>query len=732
MHVVLLIQARCNSSKIPFKIVKELTTGKTMIEHIIDRCYRTKNVNQIILNTTINHSDNKLINILDDNNQLDYISVYRGSEKNILERTYQAALMARADIVVRVMGNTPFIDSNLIDEVIDFFKKSNYDYVYLSDKYSFPSGFGFDIFSMSALKKLYVEVKEPCHLEHISSYILNNNGSFNCHKFLLHNSAINFNKTDYPNINFDKLTLNINIFQDWEYVKRLFTTVYQKKPTFNMKDVLNYLNKYPNLIVYYEDRIKNDKNHAYQGKGQELAILSKNIIPNGTQDLTKLPESKLPEVYPTYYVKACNIEITTMDGYKLKDFSTMSNGSCILGYRDKDVDAAAHDSIERCNLSSLSNPNEVKLTEILLNIHHWASFARYTKSESNAFSLALKIARGYNKRTNILISGNGCWHDSFLAANIELEKCNYLDKSANNSAFYKFDDLPTDGVPQQLKGMARVIDINQTNDVIDIIQQNHNNITAIFMEPGTTKPILYDTYNAIRDICDKYNILIVMNEIKFGFRYNTGGLHLELNFVPDMAIFGNSMSNGYNLAAVIGKRKLHNVAKQVYATDNTWYDDIGINTAIETINKHKQKKIGKHIMSIGRYFQKQLEVLAKKHNIPVKIKGIPSLTQFEFNYSIMQISTFNNYIEYSDNDHIYNFGNLNNALRTLYIQMMLKYNILADTLFYPSYAHSFESVDFYLRHIDIIFAEIIEIVNNKVLNYHMLSHSASKSYQLVN
>jgi glutamate-1-semialdehyde aminotransferase/spore coat polysaccharide biosynthesis protein SpsF (cytidylyltransferase family) len=725
MHVVLLIQARSNSSKIPFKIVKDLTPGKTMIEHIIDRCYRTKKVNQIILNTTVNYSDDKLINVLEDKNLLEYLSVYRGSENNILERTYQAALMARADIIVRVMANTPFIDPKIIDEVINFFQESDYDYVYLNDKHSFPCGFGFDIFSMSALKRVYMEAKDPYHLEHISSYILNHKELYHSFMYSIHNSSINFDETDYPNIDFRKLTLNINIFQDWEYVKRLYTTIYDKKPNFNINDVLIFLNKHPNLIVYYEDRIKNYKNSVYQGKGQELAILAKKIIPNGTQDLNKLPESKLPEVYPTYYTKACDIEITTMDGYKLKDFSTMSNGSCILGYRDKDVDAAAHDSIERCNLTSLSNPNEIKLTEILLDIHQWASFARYTKSESNAYSLALKIARCYNKRPNILISGHGCWHDSFLAANFELEK------SANNTAFYKFKDLPTDGVPQKIKGMARVIDIDKIDEVIGIIEQYHKNITAIFMEPGTTKPILPHKYDGIRKICDKYDILIIMNETKFGFRCNTGGLHLKLDFTPDMAIFGNSMSNGYNLAAVIGNRKLHNVAKQVYATDNTWNDDIGINTAIETINKHREKKVGNHIMAIGRYFQEQLELLAKKHRILIKIKGIPALTQFEFNYSIEQIPTLNNYIEYHDG-YIYKFSNLNSALRTLYIQMMLKYNILADTLFYPSYAHTFKSVDFYLQHIDIIFMDIKKIIDDRVLNHYILSNTATKSYQLVN
>lgn len=722
MHIVLLIQSRCNASEIPYKIVKQLTPEKTMIEHVIERCLESKLANQVVVNTTTNFSDEKLVNIIRHNHYMDKLSVYRGSETNVLERTCQIASMTRADIIVRVKANRPFIDPDIIDTVVQHFLETKYDYMYLANPGSFPDGFDFDIFTTRTLHKIMAYASEPNDLKRIDSFILNNPKEFHFCQYNLRNPhGLNFNAVDYPNINFGKLRLSVQTLSDWEYIKRLFTTVYSSKPNFKFKDVLNYLNKHPNIIEYKQPEQKISKKTLFYGKGQRLLITAKRIIPNGVQDLTKLPEARVPEIHPSYYSRASNIEITTLNGYKLLDFSTMASGNCIMGYRDPDIDAAVHDSIERGNLSSLNNPNEIKLAEMLVELHPWSSFAKFSKSESNGLSMAVKIARYHTNKSKIVIIGNSSWHDNFMAANL-----NPIEMEVDGSSYYKYADLSTKGVLPEMVDSA--INVTNYSDINKIIKKEHAKISAVMIEPATDRPMPLQVYENIKELCSKHNILIIVNETRFGFRANTGGLHLMYDIEPDLAVFGSSISNGFGISAVVGKKKLMKSAQNIYATETTWCDDIGINAAIETINKHKEKNVGKHIRSIGRYFQEKLNRLSMKHNLPIKINGMPSLTQFDFNYPITNENK--NYVEYG-NGGPYRFGNLNNLLRTLYIQLMLERKILADTFFYPSYAHTFKYVDYYLRNISEVFIEINDLIENKKIHERLVSGPANKSYQKV-
>lgn len=724
MHIVLLIQARCNASEIPYKIVKPLTKDKTMIEHVIERCSKSKLINQLLVSTTVNYSDEKLINVIKTNPTYTKITVHRGSETNIVDRIYQTALMTRADVIVRVKANRPFIDPDVIDTVLEYFLKHKYDYIYLSNDKSFPYGFDFDIYTTQTLQRIHNFADDAKDLKQVNSYIFNNPNLFHFYKYNLENpNDLNFNKSQYPNINFGQLKLSVENLDDWEYVKRLFTTVYSNKQDFRMKHVLGFLNKYPNLIERKTTTKKISNKTLYYGKGQKLIMHAKRVIPLGVQDLAKLPDTKIPDLHPSYYTRASNIQITTLNGYKLLDFSTMASGNCILGYSDPDVDAAVHDSVERGNLTSLNNPHEVKLAEMLVDLHPWSSFAKFTKSESNALSIAVKIARHYTNKNKIMIIGNSSWHDNFMAANLQP-----IEMEVTGDIYYKYADMSTKGVLPETFDSA--IHINKYDDIAKTIKKEHSRIGAILIEPATDRPIPPLIFETIKTMTKQYNIVIIMNETRFGFRANSGGLHLLYDIEPDLAVFGSSISNGFGISAIIGRRKLMKYAENIYASETIWCDDIGIHAAIETINKHVEKDVGKHIRCIGRYFQGKLNRLGIKHNIPIKINGLPSLTQFDFDFPLTSDNGYKKYTEYGDGGP-YIFGNINNLLRTLYIQMMLEKAILADTFFYPSYAHTFKHVDYYLKNIDSVFKEIMILLENKNIHKVLISQPAKKSYQKI-
>ena len=115
-------------------------------------------------------------------------------------------------------------------------------------------------------------------------------------------------------------------------------------------------------------------------KGQELYKRAKEIIPGGTQLLSKRPEMFLPNQWPTYYSRAKGCEIWDLDGNHYYDMSLMGVGSNVLGYAYGPVDEAARQAILYGGMCTLNAPEEVELAELLLELHPWADMVRYAKA----------------------------------------------------------------------------------------------------------------------------------------------------------------------------------------------------------------------------------------------------------------------------------------------------------------------------------------------------------------
>ena len=155
-----------------------------------------------------------------------------------------------------------------------------------------------------------------------------------------------------------------------------------------------------------------------EGKGVELYSFFKNIIPGGTQLLSKRPEMFAPEIWPSYYSKAKGATIWDMDNRKFVDMSIMSVGACIIGYADDEIDDAVIKSIRNGVNSSLNVPEETELAKLLIDIHPWFDMVRYCRSGGEAMNVAVRIARANTKREKILFSGYHGWTDWYLSSNL--------------------------------------------------------------------------------------------------------------------------------------------------------------------------------------------------------------------------------------------------------------------------------------------------------------------------
>lgn len=161
MSITAIIQARMNSTRFPGKVLYSLN-GKNSIQWIVDRLKRSVNIDDIILATTTNESDNILVHFCYEHN----INFYRGSENDVLDRVYQCALVNDVDVIIDITADCPFIDIDVIDEMVTRLNVHGYDYYSNVVTRSWPDGFDTQVYTFDTLKFLWENVSAGPHRCH--------------------------------------------------------------------------------------------------------------------------------------------------------------------------------------------------------------------------------------------------------------------------------------------------------------------------------------------------------------------------------------------------------------------------------------------------------------------------------------------------------------------------------------------------------------------------------------
>ena len=234
MKITGVIQARTSSKRLPNKVLLPVLE-RPLILHQIERIKRSKMLNQIILATSIHHTDNELFDILNKNG----VNTFRGSLENVLERFYQCAKKFDSDVIVRLTGDCPLNDPDLIDEIIQFYLESNFSYVgnsIDSDKLTVPDGFDMEIFSFSILEKAYKEAKLPSEKEHVTPWMRSENSSFNWTHFE------HKRKRKYYRLSVDHM-------KDFLLIKSIIENFSNQRTNYSIDEIIEFCDNNPSLSL---------------------------------------------------------------------------------------------------------------------------------------------------------------------------------------------------------------------------------------------------------------------------------------------------------------------------------------------------------------------------------------------------------------------------------------------------------------------------------------------------
>jgi glutamate-1-semialdehyde 2,1-aminomutase len=418
------------------------------------------------------------------------------------------------------------------------------------------------------------------------------------------------------------------------------------------------------------------------GTGQELYIKAKKRIPGGTQLLSKRPEMFLPDQWLCYFSKAKGVEVWDLDGKRFIDMSHNSVGACVLGAGDPQVDAAVKSAIEAGTMSTLNCPEEVELAELLCDLHPWAEMVRYARGGGEAMTVAVRIARAHTHRDVVAFCGYHGWHDWYLAANLAAESA--LDG-------HLLPGLAPAGVPRGLLGTALPFRYNHLEELREIAARAGDRLAAVVLEPIRDHDPAPGFVKGVREIATNTGAVLIIDEVSAGFRLNTGGGHLLYGFEPDMAVFAKAMSNGYPMAAIIGRSAVMEAAQNTFISSTYWTERIGPVAALATIRKYHEHDVSSHLKRMGKIAQTGWREAAAASELSVEVGGIYPLSHFAIQDEQGQ------------------------AAHTLFTQIMLEKGFLASRAFYPTYAHRDEHLESYLAAVRETFSMIAETLKSNQL-----------------
>ena len=651
MKVIALVQARMGSTRLPGKVLKSIV-NKPMIELLLTRLSQSSELDEIVVATSEDGQNDQLKSVVE---SLGYRCT-RGSEKDVLNRFYESAKSLKADIVVRITGDCPLVDSMLVDQCIQGYKDAQVEYFSNIDPTTYPDGLDIEVMSFESIKRANNETDSEYDREHVTPYIRNSSTFLKAS--MKHTEDLSHQRwsVDEP----EDLIVVTNIFE--HFSPNLY---------FDWQQVLELRQLQPKLFQANQ-YIKNNEG-ATMGTGQKLYKRAKRVIPGGNMLLSKRPEMFLPEKWPTYFSKSKGCRVWDLDGKEYIDMSIMGIGTSILGYGHPEVDEAVIKTVKDGNMSTFNCPEEVYLAAKLVELNPWADMVRFARAGGEINSLAIRIARASTGRDKIAICGYRGWHDWYLSANLNNDK---------NLDGHLLPGLQPNGVPRGLTGTTLPFNYNDIQELEQLIKNNNGEIAAIKMEVSRNEGPKDDYLQKVRELSTENNIILIFDECTSGFRETFGGLYKKYNVEPDIAIFAKSLGNGYAISACIGKQEFMQAAQQTFISSTFWTERIGPTAALKTLEVMEREKSWETITQIGSSISSRWKNLADKYDLDIVTWGLPALSGYTFS---------------SPNALSY---------KTLITQEMLKKGYLASNSVYACIEHKQELVDGYFAELDPIFANI--------------------------
>lgn len=691
-NIIAFVQARMGSTRLKGKVLKKVN-GQELLLFLVKRIRKARTISDVVVITTTGVNDDVIADFCKEHK----INYYRGSEFDLLDRHYKAAKKYKADFVVKIPSDSPFSDPNIIDRVINLWKKNQDRYDYVSNYHppTFPDGLDVEGCSLRVLQIAWREAKKDFEREHTFPFIWDNPERFRIGNVINRHGDM-----------FLKYRWTMDYEADFAFIEAVIKQ-FKNNPYFTMEDVLGLLKRKPEIakinskylgVNWYKNaqgRLKTVDRHLFKtiqdlklDKSLELLKRARKVIPCATQTLSKGYTQWSVGAVPLFIASAKGCEVCDVDGNTYIDYG-MALGPFILGYADEDINKAVSRQLDKGTMFTLPHPIEIEAAEKIIENVPCAEMVRFGKNGSDATAAAVKLARAYTGREKVIVCGYHGWQDWYIAS---------TERSA--------------GVPACLKELVISVKYNDIKGLEQVFAGNRHQIAAMIMEPvGAVKPV--DNYlQKVRRLTEKNKSLLIFDELFSGFRWSMGGAQQYFNVTPDLACFGKAMANGFPISCVAGKKRIMKIFEDVFFSFTYGGETLSLAATVATINKLKTRNVHGHIEKLGAYIIDGVNRIISKHGLKdyVSIIGYPFKSVFMFsgdsNCTPLEIKTF-----------------LQQECAARGV-LFIGYHLV-------SYAHKKEHIDFTLNVYDEVMSELRKVLSDNKLKSSLRGATVTQIFKNV-
>jgi len=344
--------------------------------------------------------------------------------------------------------------------------------------------------------------------------------------------------------------------------------------------------------------------------GDALFERAKRVIPGGIYGHQN-PAFLVEGAFPRFLSQAEGCRVRDVDGHEYVDF-LCSYGPMVLGYRDPVVEAAADAQRRQCDSGNLPAPNMVELAEKLVDLTPGMDWAMFAKNGSDVCTWALAVARRATGR-DLVAMVDGTYHGVH-------GWCNPLGR----------------GFPDVERASIVRFGWNDAAALEQLFSEHHGRIAAVITTPFRHEA-RYDSvmpaagfFESIRAQCTANGAVMIVDDVRAGFRMHVGGSLQCFGVTPDMAVYSKAVANGYPLAAMLGSESLRKAAREVFVTGTFFTQAVPIAAAIATLEEIVRRDAIAHMDRVGRRLCDGLAARAASAGLAVTLSGPPSIPFLSF------------------------------------------------------------------------------------------------------
>jgi glutamate-1-semialdehyde 2,1-aminomutase len=334
------------------------------------------------------------------------------------------------------------------------------------------------------------------------------------------------------------------------------------------------------------------------------------VVPSGIHG-ARHPSNFVEGSYPIFLTSGEGCRIKDVDGNEYIDFMC-SFGPIVLGHHHPKVEEAARAQAARADCLTLPSEKWVELAELLVSITPAADWATFAKGGSDVTAWALRVARAHTGRDKVIMASGSYhgWHDWCAP-------------------------IPT-GVPAVERSLVATFKYNDLEGLQRVVEQNKGQVAAIILTPFR-HDFFFDQempapgfLEGVRALCDQEGIVLVLDDVRAGFRLNLGGSWEPYGVRADLMCYCKAVANGYPLAVGLGREELRQAAQNVFFTGTYWGAAVPMAASMATINTLREEDGIEHMRRMGQRFRDGMDQQARSLGIEITQSGPPAIPFLTF------------------------------------------------------------------------------------------------------